>query len=222
MKRLQISLFLALVSVFSAMVRASTVTAAHTYPPTTTQLFNTRAGMGVDGILYDNRDAQTFTSTTDGILNTISFTARKSTGTTADLRVTVTDVIGGQPGAPLATALVNRDLFAVEDYRYWDICFTTKVDFHLENVLLETGETYAIVFSSDTITANYRLYGDYTVYVGGSLMRFQNSGPYRTGDWPSDLYFEVTVNSIPEPSAITLLLMGTVSLNRRKLQYSNP
>ena len=75
--------------------------------------------------------------------------------------------------------------------------------------MLEAGVSYAVVFSSDTPEANYRIYGDRSGYSEGANLRFQNSGPYVDAAG-SDLLFRVTANPIPEPKAT--FLFGLTSL----------
>lgn len=63
--------------------------------------------MGTDGIVYDNRQAQIFTATSSGYLNSISFNSYRLDPTNADLRVSVTSVIAGQPSTVLETMIVT-------------------------------------------------------------------------------------------------------------------
>lgn len=208
-------LFLLLVLFSTTLHAATSVTASHYVGSPMAGYFNAGAGMGTDGIVYDNREAQTFTATTGGVLDTISCVVRRMNKTTADLKITLTDVVSGQPGVSLATAFVNLQSVPIENWSWWDRHFTVNINFISQDVVLEAGKQYAIVLSTDTTEANYRVYGDYTGYSGGTRMSSQNSGSYMS-EYPSDLYFEVTVNSIPEPSTVLLIAAGAAFLKRRR------
>lgn len=219
-------------SAASSQALASTVTASHTHSPDVTQHFSTGAGMATDGSVYDNREAQTFTATTGGFLNTISFVAKKSTGTTADLRITLTELIDAQPGMSLASGLIDTDSFALKKPGNRDYNFTATINFYSENILLKAGQKYAILFSTDTTEANYRLHGDQSDYPGGYRLKFKYGGPYKPDFNGSDLYFEVTVNSISKLSRMLLMaapaifLMATAALiiylKRRRNKLRQP
>ena len=208
-------LILSIVVCSTSVQAASIVTASHTLPPSASSWFNTGAGIGTDGIVFDNREAQTFTATTSGILDTVSFVATRLSGTTADLRVTLTNLIGGQPGVSIASGLVGVNSFAEGFLSGNPDEFTTAINFFSENIFLEAESQYAIVFSTDTTEANYRIYGDYSGYLDGTEMHFQNSGPFEPSS-SADLFFEVSVNPIPEPTTLLLLGFGAMMLRRKR------
>lgn len=196
-------LILSIVVCSTSVQATPVVTASHTLPTSATRWFSAGAGIGTDGTVFDNRVAQTFTVTTSGVLDTISFIATRSDGTTADLRVTLTNLIGGQPGISMASSLVEVNSFTEGFLSGRPDEFTTTLNFSSDDILLETGSQYAIVLSTDTIEANYRIYGDYSGYLGGNKLSFQNSGPFESPPYEVDFFFEVTV--IPEPSSMFLV-----------------
>ncbi|MGD9127082.1 MAG: hypothetical protein PVH19_06855 [Planctomycetia bacterium] len=186
---------------FGTVFAEPIVVASHTVPPKISGWFSSGAGIGTDDdIEYDNREAQTFTATADGWLKDVSFIASKITPTNVDLRVSVTLVVDGRPGKKIGTLLMDKDLFPNED------TFKSKLDkfngvanFGPQQIPLKTGSQYAIVFSTDTVEANYRFYGDRSGYDGGTKMSAQNDRPYRLPERDSDFFFQVTVTSNPAP-----------------------
>ena len=178
---------------------AAIVVAEHTLPSNATSWFNVGAGIGTDGAVFDNRQAQTFVPTASGYLTDVSFDLYRI-GTSADLRISITTVMGGQPAATLDSVLLP---FAAVGTNSLSSSFLLGGTFsHTVQTsgtqLLYSGVTYALVFSSDTTEANYQIYGDNSGYVSGTNLRFQNSGPFKDGVG-SDLLFRVTAVPIPEP-----------------------
>lgn len=174
-----------------------------------------------DDIVYDNRVAQTFLATSTGFLEDISFVVHRliATGIPADLRVSVTSVLGGQPGDLLESVLIPYELISTQSPVSVPSptgTFTTTVSTS-GSVLLVAGETYALVFSTDTTEANYRLRGDEYLYPEGSLLRYQNFGSFQGGT-NSDLLFRITATPIPEPQAMSVfsVMLGLCVLRRRR------
>lgn len=183
-------------------------TASHKLPSTATGWFSAGAGKALDGgTIFDNRLAQTFTSTVSGTLQTVSFIATRYTSTNADLRVSLTALTNGQPTPELTTVLLEVDSFEVGSLSGRPDTFNVSADFSMQDVLIEAQQEYAIVFLSDTADANYRIYGDRSGYSGGTSLDFQNSGPFEESTSASDLFFEVVVKTIPEPTTATLLAL---------------
>lgn len=188
-------------------VKAATVIAENTFPSNASSWFNTGAGIGTDGEIYDNRKAQTFIPTSSGLLESISFNVHRQPDTNANLRISVTSMVEGQPTVTLATALLSFSSVGTSSISYAFLqsgSFSNTVT-PADSVYLNAGVTYALVFSSDHTEANYRLYGYQSEYNNGTLMRFQNTGPY-TVTTGSDLLFRVTATPIPESK--TWLICG--------------
>ncbi len=190
------------------------VVASHTQTSPFSGTFNSGAGMAEDdGIIYDNRQAQSFITNASGTLSTISFIAAKSSfsPTTADLRVSLTTFASGQPGTTLASRLVSLSTFEDSIASYDE--FSHAIDFSASAIMLEADTQYALVFSSDTANANYRLYGNSEGYLQGANYFSQNGSAFsvRTGD----LFFQVETG-IPTPSTAALLALAGLTATRRK------
>ncbi len=211
MRRLFIALSLLLVNVLPlpcSIARAEIVTAA--LVPTVSSGFNIGAGMAIDPPApnpFDNRLAQTFVPTVSGEISRVSFLAYQSFGTTAPLRIDIASVAGGLPVSPLATAIVPISSFPTSI----DLppVLNIHADFSATGFVLQAGVSYAIVYSSNEPNANYRIHGSpaFNPYADGAAFQSQNGAPWMVmnGD---DLYFEVTVTPVPEPSAFVLAGMG--------------
>lgn len=172
--------------------------------------------MGTDGIVYDNRQAQIFTTTSSGYLSSISFNSYRINPTNADLRVSVTSIIGGQPRTVLESIIVTSTTISSQSL---SSAFLLGGNFSntitaTGNLLLQANTQYAIVFSTSSIEANYRLYGDYSAYSGGSNSSFQNSGPYKTSG--GNLLFRVSATPIPEPGSLTTCILSAIFLITRR------
>jgi hypothetical protein len=190
--------------------------AEHILPATSTSWFNAGAGMGTDGRVYDNRQAQTFTTTSFGFLESISFNAYRFATTNADLRVSVTSVIGGQPRTILESLVISPNSISTQSLSSAFLrggSFSNTISAS-GKVFLQANTQYAIVFSTSSIEANYRLFGDYSAYSGGTSMSFQDSGPYKSSG--GDLLFRVAANPIPEPESTAMCLISTLSLISRR------
>lgn len=194
--------------------RAELVTASHKKLPSTSGGFVSGAGMAVDPPApnpFDNRESQTFLALVSGSVSRVSFVAHAYSGTTAPLRVDITTVVGGQPAASLGHALVPVEEFPGPFID--DSVLNINVDFSAASTMLNAGTLYSIVFSSEIPNANYGLYGVYESnlaaanrYTSGSRGFSQNGSPFASS--ASDLYFEVTVTPVPEPSTWMLASLG--------------
>jgi hypothetical protein len=198
---------------------AAIIVAEHTLPSNATSWFDVGAGIGTDdGRVFDNRQAQTFVPTASGFLQDVSFNVYRIS-TTADLRVSITEVLGGQPGTTLDSALLPVSTVGTTPLSSSFLlsgAFSHSVTMS-GSLLLEAGVSYAVVFSSDTTEANYRIYGDRSGYSEGSNLRFQNSGPYVDAGG-SDLLFRVTATPIPEPKATFLFGLAGLVLWAQRIQ----
>lgn len=224
------SVFTVMAIVLCHSLHAAITIAENPYPADGNGFNSVGAGMGSDsGVIYDNRVAQTFMATTSGYLESVTFYAYRfgGTGMDADLRVSVTEILGGQPGIVLESAYapfssISIDSPPMEHLR--DGSAATNVVFSA-TTLLESGMTYALVFSSDTPVANYRMIGYSPTltsdnYLGGERLRSQNASQY-VGNFGADLNFRVQAAPVPEPRVLGLLAMGCATAclfrNRRGL-----
>jgi len=197
------------------------VTASHSAPDAPSSFFNSGAGMALDGILFDNVEAQSFTAEQTGILSDIALTAsRLDVNTTADLRI---DVVTWNPsdevGQVLATGFLPAEGFSTGFLS--QLNFNTFINFSSTSIEIVQGLEYALVFSTDVPNANYRLYGDRLGYSGGSRFQSQNGSPFDSGS--GDLFFQARVVAIPEPGSGVCLVIGCFAgiAGRRKRRITN-
>jgi len=207
-RKLLVASVIALTIYSSSYGQGPVVTASHLPPLNPGSSFNTGAGMGFDGILFDNVEVQTFTAQQPGVLFDIGFTAsRLDETTTADLRVDIaTWTPANEIDQILATVFVSADTFLTGFVNQLEL--NTFVDFSQESVEIEQGVQYAIVFSTDVPNANFRLSGDNLGFAGGNRFDSQNGSPFETSFGESDLFFEARVVAVPE-----LDLLGDVNMD---------
>ena len=200
------------------------VGASHTMRADATSFLEVVAGIVSIAHSDDNRQAQTFTTTSAGWLSSISFNLSRDSTATADLQVELTSFVGGQPDqvlqtfvVPMASTAKNSPSFAFLKAGQ----FTNTVTMAKESSILLAQDTqYALVFSTKTAEGSYRIPGvsslDGPGYGGGSLLSFQDAGPYiNNPSW--DLFFQVAVEPIPEPGAVMLsALTASVLLGHRR------
>ena len=154
-KKTQLALFI-LSSLASTAYAEST--ASHTMLGAS-NLFNTGAGVGTDGSVFDNRLLQTFTPTTTGTLSSISLLVSKINPTNADLRVSLVSVSSGQPISTLDTSLLDSDsvgttsLFSETEFSH-DVIFS-------DTITVSAGVEYGFLLSTDSVEANYRFYTNF-------------------------------------------------------------
>lgn len=177
------------------------IIAQHIYTDDVDATFNSGAGMASDdGIIYDNRYAQSFLTVETGQVGAVSFVASVLAPTAADLRLSLMSFSLGQPGSVLGSVLVGADTFAT-GFLSFSYEFTHTVDFTSQDITLQSGLQYALVFSTDMPDANYRIYGDYEGYTGGATLFSQNGSPF--SQRPGDFYFRIA--AVPAPAAGMIL-----------------
>ena len=142
----------------------------------------------------------------------ISFTASTFGQASADLRVSLTSFVAGQPATTLASQLVAANSFQDGSINNHDT-FSHTIDFTNANLQLEANTQYALVFSSDTPDANYRIYGNSEGYLQGANYFSQNGSEFslRSGD----LFFQVETG-IPAPSSLALISLAALTATRRR------
>jgi hypothetical protein len=188
---------------------ASPVVTAEFAPPVGLNgWFNIGAGMAYDAPAptpFDNRLAQTFVATTSGLPMTASLIADLPLSTFADLTIDIGRLEGGLAADIIATGTISPDKFG-SGVNSSPMTFNGVVEL-LAIDEITAGETYAIFFRSSTTDANYRIYGtDGNRYGEGQAWRSQNNPMYTPMLSSSDLFFQVTVTPVPEPSACLLAL----------------
>ena len=216
---MKIPSFIFALSCLCSSADAAITVAAHSLPVNATSWGNSGAGIGIDNQIYDNRLAQTFVPTATGYLADISFNVYRI-DTNADLRISITSVVGGQPATVLDSVLlpftaVGTTSLSSSFLKSGAFSHTVTTS---GTLLVNTGVTYALVFSSDTTNANYRIYSDSSGYADGTRLRYQNGLPF-TEAVGSDVLFRVTATPIPEPQTALFGCMTTlmVILRRRTI-----
>jgi hypothetical protein len=201
--------------------KAAVLVAEHRLPTNASSMFSALAGIYSHGEIIEFRQAQTFIPTSSGSLYEISFNAHRGTTTNADLRVSVTSIANGQPGATLASFLipftqVGTSSLSLSLLRTGYFSHTIIAT---ESLPLEAGMPYALVFSSDTAEANYSIYGDRSGYPSGTRLSYSNPGPFQEVSG-SDLLFRISATTIPEPHASLAALVSIlmVSMRRRRVE----
>ena len=170
------------------------VIASHEHHPSATTWFNVGAGQGQDGVLFDNKLAQTFVPAESGRLESVSIAAHRMTDTTAPLRIRIADTLDGTPTSTLAETFIRPDEVRTS-LTGCPVLNATGV-FASATLTLAAGKQYALVFDSAEPEANYRIYGCYEhSYTNGIRFKSQNSTTWkkeRSGDyffqvhaWPS-------------------------------------
>ena len=199
---------LGIVGIVGASSHAATVvTASHTLRQA--RFFT--AGVGIGTLGFDDRLAQSFTPETSGIVEQVSFVAVRSPGTTADLRVSITTLLDGEPGSVLGMTQLDVTSF-LEDLPGGPDTFNSVAGFRSQGIFLEAQGQYAVTFSMDPMEGYYELYADAPGYAGGALLRSRDANPYEALTHSSDAFFEVTINAVPEPGTNILAAVGTLSL----------
>jgi hypothetical protein len=166
------------------------------------------------------RVAQTFTAAVGGRLLSASVTAASLNADPTGLQLAVTAVENGQPGAilalsPLQGLYVNGFFSDIKS-------LNAAADFDVDQVMLVEQQQYALLFVTERHPINFQALGKQTIgtdrhYAGGDLLRSMNGEPYLTVP-TGDLVFEVTVETIPEPAALTVaLICAAVSWGRGRL-----
>lgn len=176
--------------------------------------FNIGAGMAYDAPAptpFDNRLAQTFVATTSGLPATASLIADLPPSAFADLTIDIGRLEGGLAANIIATGTISPDKFG-SGVNSSPMTFNGVVELLAIEQITE-GETYAIFFRSSTPNANYRIYGtDGNRYGEGQAWRSQNNPMYTQMSSSSDIFFQVTVTPVPEPTTCFLALVTIAAM----------
>lgn len=175
---------------------AENIIASYTIHSAARGWFDTGAGQGYDGRLYDNKKAQTFTASSSGYVQSVSVAAYRFSDATAPLRIRITDTLSGIPNVTLAETFIQPATIPLTIAGKPNLNITG--DFRTTELYLEEGTLYGLVFDSMAPEANYRIHGSYEYpYSDGISFRSQNTNLW-TEVSSGDLFFEV--KSIPPPS----------------------
>ncbi len=156
------------------------------------------------------RVAQTFTAEVGGRLQSASVTAASLNADPTGLQLAVTALENGQPGTVLAMSPL-QGLYVNGFFTDID-ALNAVADFDVDQVMLEEQQQYALLFVTERHPINFQALGKQTIgtdrqYAGGELLRSLSGEPFLTVP-TGDLAFEVTVETIPEPMALILGLIG--------------
>lgn len=167
--------------------------------------------------------AQTFTAEVAGRLASASVAAVSLDSDPTGIDLAITALENGQPGAFLAIApLLGLDINGHFD----DIQVLNAVaDFAGSNVTLAEQEQYALLFVAQRYPNYYQILGKQTVfdpqyqYPGGDILLSRNGDPFQVLPPIVDLVFEVTVETVPEPATLALVLVAGWNLHCRRRLY---
>ncbi|TWT43166.1 hypothetical protein [Botrimarina hoheduenensis] len=169
---------------------------------------------------FDRQMAQTFLAETSGTLLRVSVTAGARAGTAQTdglgLRMAIApfDTAAGQVGTPLALVPVE----GVEPLPGFGGPFSqpgvlqASANFASAGIVLQAGASYAMIFSAER-------FGDSFFVLGGTLPDYEeglsggrlNDQPFRLAPI-TDLFFEVTVNALPEPATLGLAVAALAAM----------
>jgi hypothetical protein len=209
------------IALLSSLVDAAPIVTAEFAPPLgLSGGFNVGAGMGIDPPApapFDNRLAQTFLATVTGQPSTVSLIVARPASTDAPLWVDIVTMSGGHVASILASGSAPPSTFPtgfdVDPFQFNGTILLISTG------TLVAGQEYAMVLRSATPDANYRVFGtDEVRYEQGNALRSQNSPAFQPMLFGADLFFQVTVNPVPEPAGnvLTAFVMAAAGWTRRK------
>ncbi|MDD4736825.1 MAG: hypothetical protein PHP44_12065 [Kiritimatiellae bacterium] len=182
--------------------------------PSATSWFDTGAGQSFDGVLYDNKLAQTFVPLQAGFIESISIAVDRMDDTTAPLRVRLTDTIAGIPNSILSEKYVDSSNVPTSLLGRPHCNMTLY--YNSSPLFLNAGQRYALVFDSVTPEANYRIHGSYEYsYTNGNRLESQNTNLW-TIKSSGDLFFEIYARSRSEIQTLTFSENNII-----KLEWTN-
>lgn len=188
------------------------IMAAYELPSSAMSWFHTGAGQGFDdGKLYDNKRAQTFVPIRSGMAQSVEISAIRQPNTTAPLRIRITDTVAGVPNATLAVTYVatgDVPTYSSGQHPSWNVTgrFSTAA------LVLEAGQTYALVFDSATPEAGYEIAGcNLSPYPDGTMFRSQNS-PAWSEESIGDQLFQITARARSELQMLDMPGNGSLQM----------
>ncbi len=159
--------------------------------------------------------AQTFTAGLSGTLDTVEFRPYSRHGTAAyPTTVSIWDTINGLPSTQLGS------IFYSDGFVYDPANTFFVMNFLSENISINSGNQYAIVFNNDDPSYNNSMYvnwvgtGEYADYLGGELLENVGNG-WAQIDFigaPADMVFSTHISGVPEPTSILLIVSGIAGL----------
>lgn len=213
------------------------VTAAYRLPnPPETTFAAPIVGPSVLGAVPPRRYLQSFKAIHGGELAGVAVSAVTFGQDPAGLSVSVTRMANGQPSEVLATAPLSG---LWTDGRFVDPQqLNATADFRALGVTLTASERYGLLFSTDRRNGNYQVLGGHRGgnvgpnpalnldrYTDGALLLSVNGEPFQ-GPPFGDVFFEVTLETIPEPGSAMLGLLVVATLaalgRRSKEEGSSP
>lgn len=167
--------------------------------------------LGIPSMPIDRQIAQTFVAGTAGTLKSISVTAGARNGAPVvdaiGLSVSMTTFTNGQPDVLLGSAPV-QNLAVVPSgtpFPATDI-LQAVADFTSQDIQLEVGKTYAMVFSAAAFQDSFMILGNQLKYPTGEMGGNQPTGHFNFTP-VADIFFDVKVEALPEPTTATLAAM---------------
>jgi len=214
-KKITLTCLLSLLVSSTAFSQELLTTAEH--QPVSGSRFSVGAGIsGDDGRTFDNHIAQTFTAEQSGRLIDLNFLAtRQNENTNADLRIDIVTWDTNQIVDVLGTTYLPASEFKIDTLSS-DLEFNQTADFSDLAIIMNAGQQFAMVFSTDTRDANYRLVGNKPDYNGGRAFRSRDGTTFSEFTSTSDLFFEARVVAVPEPTVLFPLVGLTACFFMRR------
>ncbi len=208
-------LFVTLISVGVTSEGPTSITATNRLPDPVGVTIATPFGNYIENdVLPEDRIAQTFTAEVGGRLLSASMTVASLSPDPSGLQLAITTVENGQPGTILATAPL-QGLYT--NGHFTDIEVLNAIaNFESDQVMLENQQQYALLFVAEQFPSSYQVLGGQTIstegaYPGGDILGSRSGELFEILPPVVDLLFEVTVETIPEPTALTLALIGAAA-----------
>ena len=207
----RVLIFVILISVGVTSEGATSITATNRLPDPARLVFVIPFGNYTENdVLPEDRVAQTFTAEVGGRLLSASMTVASLSPDPSGLQLVITTLENGQPGTILATApLQGLDT----NGRFTDIeVLNASANFESDQVMLENQRQYALLLVAEQFPSSYQVLGGQTrgAYAGGDILGSRRGELFEITPPILDLVFEVTVETIPEPTALTLATLALI------------